>query len=167
MPAKTPATEEAAMLKPLLLLSAVVLFAIASTPAPTIAAGRPPQDAAPASTNPVKPTAASQEKAKKLYSQDCSMCHGDNGNGKTDLATSLGVTLADWTDPKSLGSKSDQELFDIVRKGKGEKMPPEDASRAKDAEVWGLITYIRAFSKNQPAAPAPAAPAPAAPAPGK
>jgi mono/diheme cytochrome c family protein len=166
MPAKTPATEEAAMLKPFLLFSAVVIFAIAPTSAPSFAAGRPPQDAAPASTNPVKPTAASQDKAKKLFSQDCSMCHGDNGNGKTDLAASMQLTLADWTDPKTLGSKSDQELFDVVRKGKGDKMPPEDPSRAKDAEVWGLITYIRALSKNQPAAPAPAAAAPAAAAPG-
>jgi mono/diheme cytochrome c family protein len=164
------------MLKPFLFLSAVALVVIASPPAPTFAAGLPPQDATPASTNPVKPTAASQEKAKKLYAQDCAICHGDNGDGKTDLATSLQVTLADWTDPKSLASKSDQQLFDIVRKGK-DKMPPEDAGRAKDAEVWGLITYIRAMSKNQPAAPAPAAPAPAvaapptaapaAPAPGK
>jgi mono/diheme cytochrome c family protein len=148
------------MLKPFLLHSAVVLFAIAPMSAPAFAAGRPPQDAAPASTNPVKPTAASQDKAKKLFSQDCSMCHGDNGNGKTDLATSMQLTLADWTDPKTLGSKSDQELFDIVRKGKGDKMPAEDSSRAKDAEIWGLITYIRALSKNQPAAPAPATPAP-------
>jgi mono/diheme cytochrome c family protein len=161
------------MLKPFLLHSAVVLFAIAPMSAPAFAAGPPPQDAAPASTNPVKPTAASQDKAKKLFSQDCSMCHGDSGNGKTDLAASMQLTLADWTDPKTLGSKSDQELFDIIRKGKGDKMPPEDASRAKDAEVWGLITYIRALSKNQPApaapAPAEAAPAaaPAAPAPGK
>jgi mono/diheme cytochrome c family protein len=160
------------MLKPVVLLSAVVLFAIAPTTAPMSAAGRPPQDAASASTNPVKPTAASQEKAKKLFSQDCAICHGDNGNGKNDL--SLGVTLADWTDPKSLASISDQQLFDIIRKGKGEKMPSEDAGRAKDAEVWGLISYIRAFSKNQPAAPAPATPAaappataPAAPAPNK
>jgi mono/diheme cytochrome c family protein len=167
MPAKTPATEEAAMLKAFLFISAVVIIAIIPAPAPAFAAGRPPQDAAPASTNPVKPTTASQEKAKKLYSQDCAMCHGDNGNGKTDLASSMQLTLADWTDSKSLGSKSDQELFDVIRKGKGDKMPPEDPNRAKDADVWGLITYIRAMSKNQPAAPTPAAPAAAPAAPGK
>jgi mono/diheme cytochrome c family protein len=148
------------MLKPFLFLSAVVLFVIATMPAPTLASGTAAQDSAPASTNPVKPTAASQEKAKKLYSMDCSICHGDNGNGKTDLATSMQLTLADWTDPKSLANISDQQLFDIIRKGKGEKMPPEDPSRAKDADVWNLITYIRGFSKGQPSAPAPAAPAP-------
>lgn len=147
------------MLKPFLLLSAVVLFVIAPTPTPTLASGGAPQ-AAP-STNPVKPTAANQEKAKKLYAMDCALCHGDNGNGKTDLATSMNVTLADWTDPKSLSVMSDQQLFDIIRKGKGEKMPPEAEGRAKNDDLWNLITYIRAFSKNQPAAPAPAAPAPA------
>ncbi len=143
------------MLKPFLLLSAAVLFVIAPMPSPTLAAGRAPQEAAPASTNPVKPTAASQEKAKKLFAQDCSICHGDNGNGKTDLATSMGVILADWTDPKSLADKSDQQLFDIIRKGK-DKMPAEDPGRAKNDDVWGLITFIRGLSKGQPAAPPPA-----------
>jgi cytochrome c len=161
------------MLKPFLLISAAVLFAIAPTPTPMLASGGSPQDTA--STNPVKPTAASQEKAKKLYAMDCALCHGDNGNGKTDIATSMNVTLADWTDPKTFAPMSDQQIFDIIRKGKGEKMPAEDAGRAKDADVWNLVTYIRAFSKGQQSAPAPApapadstpAPAPAPQAPGK
>src|ERR1700691_3426428 len=100
------------MLKPFLLLSTAVLFAIAPTPTPTLAAGVPPQD-----NNPVKPSAAGREKAKKLYNMDCAMCHGDNGNGKTDLATSMELTLNDWTDPKALGGREDWELFNIIRVG--------------------------------------------------
>ena len=149
------------MLKPFLLFSAVILFLIAPTPAPTLASGRMPQEAAPASTNPVKPTAASQEKAKKLYAMDCAICHGDNGNGKTDLAKDMQLTLDDWTDPKSLAAKSDQQLFDAIRKGK-DKMPPEDASRAKVDDVWNLIIYLRGMSKGQPAAAPPATAPPAA-----
>ncbi len=99
-------------------------------------------------------------KVKQIYTIDCAMCHGDNGNGKTDLATSMKLTLADWTDPKALADKTDQQLTDAIRKG-SDKMPPEDKSRATDDEVKGLIAYIRGFSKGQPAAPAPA-PAPAA-----
>jgi cytochrome c5 len=140
------------MLKPFLFICAVILFVFASpTPAATLAAGRMPQDAAPAtpaSTNPVKPTAATQAKAKKFYAIDCSMCHGDNGNGKSDLATSMQLTLTDWTDPKTLAAKSDKELFDMIRAGK-DKMPPEDAVRAKDDDVWNLIIYIRGLSKGQ------------------
>jgi hypothetical protein len=31
-------------------------------------------------------------------------------------------------------------------------MPPESDGRAKNDDVWGLILYIRGFSKNQPPA---------------
>jgi mono/diheme cytochrome c family protein len=155
------------MLKPFVFLSAAALVVFALPTATTLASGAP--QAAPA-----KPSTASLDKAKKLYAVDCAVCHGDNGNGKTDLATSLQVTLLDWTDPNALASKSDQQLFDLIRKGK-DKMPAEDASRAKNDEITGLVAYIRQFSKGgatttagsqPPAAPAaPAADAPAAPAP--
>jgi mono/diheme cytochrome c family protein len=152
------------MLKPFLLVFAVVALVIAAAPASVFAAGAPPQAAS--STNPVKPTGAALDKAKKLYGMDCAICHGDNGNGKTDLATSMNVVLSDMSDPKTLADKPDQEIFDTIRKGKGDKMPAEDVGRAKDADVWGLVLYLRGLPKNQPAAPAPtAAPADAAPAP--
>jgi mono/diheme cytochrome c family protein len=158
------------MSKSFLLFLAVVLLAItclplqggsqqqtapapapATTPAPTPApALTPPETAAPPPAapvrNPVKPTAESQAKAKTLYRMDCSMCHGDNGNGKTDLATGMELTLNDWTDPKALAGRQDWELFNIIRVGKG-KMPPESKGRATDSEVWNLVIYIRTFAK--------------------
>jgi cytochrome c len=106
----------------------------------------PPQ-VPPNATNPVKPTAESKAKAKSIYQIDCAMCHGDNGNGKTDLAKSMGVTLADFTDAKTLANMTDAELFNIIRSGKGDKMPPEQAGRASDTVVWNLINYLRGFSK--------------------
>jgi mono/diheme cytochrome c family protein len=99
--------------------------------------------------NPVKPTPESQAKAKNFYAMDCSVCHGDNGNGKTDLAQSM--TLPDWTDPKALENHPDGELFNIIRNGK-DKMPAEESGRAKDEMVWNLVIYIRSFSKGQAAA---------------
>jgi len=97
--------------------------------------------------NPIKPTADSQAKAKTLYQIDCAMCHGDNGNGKSDLATSMELTLADWTDPKSLADHEDGELFMVIRNGK-DKMPPETEGRASDDAIWNLVIYIRGFSKT-------------------
>jgi mono/diheme cytochrome c family protein len=90
-------------------------------------------------------------RAKNIYQIDCAVCHGDNGNGKTDLATSMSLTLTDWTDAKSLADKSDADLFKIIRDGKNQ-MPPEDAGRAKDDDIKNLVIYIRSFSKSQPAA---------------
>src|SRR5271157_4535509 len=99
------ATEEAVMLKPLLYVSAAVLFGI--TALSTL--GSISQDTAPAPAagqkNPVKPTDKSQARAKELYAQDCSLCHGDNGNGKTDLSKDMGLTLDDWSNPATLANK--------------------------------------------------------------
>ena len=129
----------------------------AQAPAPALA---PAQAVTPAPAtyprNPVKPTAESQSKAKTLYLMDCAMCHGDNGNGKTDLAGSMELTLGDWTDPKTLAGHADGELFKIIRDGK-DKMPPEESGRASDDQVWNLVVYIRSFSKGQAGAASSAA----------
>ena len=144
------------MLKSLLLLSAVIGIAAAPAspgratqepaPAPAPAAQAAPQ-ASSTVKNPVKPTADSQAKAKKMYGFDCEMCHAASGNGKTDLAKDMSLTLKDWTDPAVLSAKSDGDLFDIIRKGI-DKMPPEEPARAKDDDVWNLVIYIRGLAKN-------------------
>ena len=158
----------------LLLLAAVLLVAVClplegrspqqGTPAPAVEQQTPVTPAAPTQAkNPVKPTAESQAKAKSLYQIDCALCHGDNGNGQTDLGKSMELTMDDWTIPGTLANKTDGDLFAVIRNGKG-KMPPEEVGRAKDTEVWNLIIYIRKFASNSPA-PAPAAPAAPAPTP--
>ena len=87
---------------------------------------------------------------------------GLEGDGKSDLAKDMSLTLLDWTDPKSLAGQSDQNLIDVIRKGKG-KMPPEDAARATNDEVKNMVLYIRKFAKegSAPAAAPAEAPAPA------
>jgi len=153
------------MLKSFLLFTAIVLLVLASASAQV----RPPQDASQASAA-KKLSPEAQARAKKLYEQDCALCHGSSGDGKTDLAKDMSLTLLDWTDAKSLSTMSDQALFDAIRNGKG-KMPGEDDARAKNDEVRNLVTYIRKFGKDQPAASAPAraqptaTPAPATPPP--
>jgi mono/diheme cytochrome c family protein len=133
------------MLKPFLLISALAMVLVAPLAVPA------QQPAAKGSAN-----HQAQEKAKALYKMDCALCHGENGNGKTDIAKDMSLIMVDWTDPKTLSDRLDQELFSIIRNGKG-KMPAEDAGRAKDEEVRNIILYIRSMSKDQPAA-APAAP---------
>lgn len=142
------------MLKPFLLFSAASLLVL--SPAMLQAAGS--QEAAPTpaashtgAANPVKPTPESQAKAKSLYAIDCAMCHGDNGNGQTDLAKSMSLNIVDFTDAKAMSAKTDGDLFDIIRNGK-DKMPPEAVGRANDTVVWNLIIYIRKMASAQPAA---------------
>ena len=155
------------MLKPLLLLPAALFFGYHPSPVP---APTPQQNSSAPATSAAKTAGKGSEVSahvKRIFEVDCALCHGPSGNGKTDLATDMKLTLEDWTDPKSLTSKTDQQLFDLIRKGKGQ-MPAEEESRAKNDDVRSLIVYIRNMSKGQPApaaAPAPTTAAPAAPAP--
>jgi len=144
------------MLKPLLLLPAVLVLAYFPAKAGTPA----PQKTNAATTSAADKTPGISAKVKQIYKIDCEMCHAENGNGKTELGQSMGVT-SDFSDPKFLDGKSDQQLFDAIRKGK-DKMPPEDAPRATDDQIRGLVQYLRTLSKGQPTPPA--EPAPAAPA---
>jgi mono/diheme cytochrome c family protein len=89
----------------------------------------------------VKPTAESQARAKKMYGWDCAMCHGDNGDGKGDVAADQKLPMRDYRDPASLKGMSDGEIFYIIQKGKGQM--PSEGDRAKPDEIWNLVIYLR------------------------
>jgi len=129
---------------PLVLLALLFFaFALGAQQNQPSAKGPTPEEAAKA--NPVKPTAESLAKAKKLYAIDCAMCHGDNGDGKGDMASDM-KNVTDFTNPEALKNRTDGELFYVIRHGKGE-MPPE-GDRAKDDDIWNLVNYIRSLAKK-------------------
>lgn len=97
--------------------------------------------------NPVKPTAESQARAKQIYGWDCAMCHGDNGNGKGDVAAEQKLTMRDYRDATSLSKMTDGEIFYIIHDGKGQM--PAEGPRAKTDEVWNLVIYLRKMSSTQ------------------
>ncbi len=96
-------------------------------------------------TNPVKPSPESLAKGKKVYKVDCAMCHGENGDGKGDMAADM-KNVTDFTNPDVQKNSTDGQWFQVIRKGKGE-MPPE-GDRAKDDDIWNVVNYIRAFAKK-------------------
>ena len=104
----------------------------------------PPEDAA--KVNPVKPTAESLAKGKKMYGYDCAMCHGKDGDGKGDMASDY-KNVTDFTNPDALKNRTDGELFYITRNGKGNDMPPE-GDRAKNEDIWNMVNYVRSFKKK-------------------
>ena len=105
--------------------------------------------------NPVKPTEASIADGKKLFGYQCAMCHGDKGDGKTELAESMKLTMKDYTDPAALKDFTDGALGYILEKGKG-KMPSQEGRMGAN-QKWNMINYIRSLAKK-PAEAKPAAP---------
>lgn len=146
------------MLKPFLMIPVLLFISpafcqqVPSTP-PAQPAAQPatPSQAAPADwvnkVNPVKPTSESQARAKQIYSWDCAMCHGDNGNGKGDVAVEQKLTMRDYRDPNSLSKLTDGEIYYLIHDGKGQM--PSEGPRAKPDEVWNLVIYLRKMSSTQ------------------
>jgi mono/diheme cytochrome c family protein len=103
--------------------------------------------------NPVVPTTESLAASKKMFGYDCAMCHGAAGDGKGDMVESMKLTMKDWREPQSLSAMTDNELYEIITKGKG-KMTGE-GDRLPPEKVWGMVNYVRALAKKGGAAPAP------------
>ncbi len=112
--------------------------------------------------NPVEPEEETLQEGKVLFDSQCAMCHGKTGDGKGDLAASLGAKIADLTNPATLRGITDGALFAMLTKGKG-KMPGLE-NRLPDLFQWKLVNYIRTLSSaasptgkkaNQSAATAP------------
>jgi mono/diheme cytochrome c family protein len=145
------------MLRPFLMVPALFLLgapawwqqAPATPPAQTPAASGAPIPAEyVGKANPVKPTAELQARARKVYGWDCAMCHGDNGDGKGDMAVEQKLDVRDFHDPNSLAHMSDGEIFYIIQNGRG-KMPSE-GDRANPDLIWNMVVYLRKMSGTQP-----------------
>jgi mono/diheme cytochrome c family protein len=144
------------MLKPFLIFSALVLGAAS---APLLPAQQPasPAPAAEATipleaineVNPVKPNSESLTRAKKIYGYECAMCHGDDGGGAGDLSKNMKAKMGDFRDPAALKSRTDGEIFYIIKNGKGEM--EGEGQRVKPDDTWNLVNYLRSMSKGQPA----------------
>ena len=117
-----------------------------------------PKDSAPAKSdskipqeelerkNPVPVTPERLAEARRFYKYQCAMCHGDEGDGKGDLADTMKLKMSDWTDATSLTGKTDGELFYILTNGKGQMTAQGD--RIKEDMRWNLVNLIRSFSKK-------------------
>jgi mono/diheme cytochrome c family protein len=127
-----------------LFLPALLAFAVsAQQPVAPAAAGSAD---AKQMVNPVKPTAESQAKARKMYGYDCAMCHGAKGDGKGDLVADMKLVLKDYSDPAALKDLSDGEIFSIIKDGKGQMTGEGD--RAKPDDIWNLVIYVRSLAKK-------------------
>jgi mono/diheme cytochrome c family protein len=119
-------------------------FAFAPHQEPSSKTAAPPT-AAP-QVNPVKPTPEGLARAKKVWGYDCSMCHGDKGNGKGDVVDAMKLTMKDYTDPAALKDMTDGQLFVVIKDGKGQM--PGEGDRAKPDDIWNLVILIRSMAKK-------------------
>lgn len=86
--------------------------------------------------------------AKTSYEDQCAKCHGTDGKGQTKMGQRMGAK--DYTDPKVQDALTDEAAFKAIREGLKDKegkilMKPSEG--ISDADIKGIVAYLRAFKK--------------------
>ena len=91
---------------------------------------------------------AQAEDAKALYEKDCTKCHGADGKGQTKMGQKLAVK--DYTDAKVQAEMKDDAASKAIKEGlkdKDGKTLMKPAEGMSDADIKGLVDYMRSFKK--------------------
>lgn len=91
------------------------------------------------------------DKAQSNYMLHCAPCHGEQGDGKGQLAAALNPAPRDHTDSKLLSARTDEHLIKVVTNGGSavgldEGMPPFSTLLSPD-EIKGVVAYVRQLCK--------------------
>jgi putative copper export protein/mono/diheme cytochrome c family protein len=97
------------------------------------------------STSPVPPTESSVAAGRLLYEANCKMCHGDNGGGDGELASTLPIPPPPYD--VHVPYHSDGVIFTWITEGlpldAAEKIMPAFSSDLTEEERWHLVNYLR------------------------
>ena len=90
---------------------------------------------------PIPPSDKSLQQGRKLFLQNCSVCHGEDGAGKGPAATALETPPANFLDKKHSAIYSPGEKFWIIGHGT-EKTGMPAFSNLTPIERWHLVNHI-------------------------
>jgi mono/diheme cytochrome c family protein len=84
---------------------------------------------------------------RAAYTGSCAVCHGARGDGRGVFGRTTYPDAADLTSDASKG-KTDAQLFWIVKNGLGFTAMPAFGGQYEDAQIWGMVSYIRALQRG-------------------
>lgn len=97
--------------------------------------------------NPAPSTPPSFDRGRSLYRENCAICHGDRGDGQSDLALNQDPPPANFLDPERIEGISPFRAFNVITFGvENTAMPGFRA--LEDAERWDLAYYL--FTMRHP-----------------
>ena len=97
--------------------------------------------------NPVASDPRALTTGRTAYTGSCAVCHGAKGDGRGAFGLTTYPDATDFTSAAAK-SKTDAQLFWIVKNGLGFTAMPAFASQYKDAEIWAMVAYIRALQRG-------------------
>ena len=99
-------------------------------------------------------TTADGERGRKLYAGNCSVCHGDNGEGAQWTRSSLNPPPRNFTTSSAL-ELSRERMLRAVTYGRSDTAMPGFGTRLAENDIAAIVDYVRAaFMMPAPADPA-------------
>ena len=86
--------------------------------------------------------------AKATYDKDCAKCHGADGKGDTKMGKKLGAK--DYSDAKVWAELKEDVACKAIKEGlkdKAGKTLMKPAEGLSDADIKGLVAYMKTFKK--------------------
>jgi mono/diheme cytochrome c family protein len=97
--------------------------------------------------NPVKGDAASLEAGKKLYTDNCADCHGEQGKGDGPAAPYAGdPPPSNLADTEWRHGSTDGEIFAVIRDGVDGTGMKDFGKDLKPEEMWHIVNYVKTFA---------------------
>ncbi|MEP5611934.1 MAG: c-type cytochrome [Cyclobacteriaceae bacterium] len=132
------------------LLPTIILFSLSVFTVSKVAAQASKQQTpwvAPAEAdqllNPLANDKAVLEKGKALYTAECVVCHGTNGNAETNIAESLEQKPKNFTKEDFL-SQTDGAIFWKLSEGRGLMQPFK--TMLTEEEIWSVVSYVKVLA---------------------
>ena len=97
--------------------------------------------------NPIEATQESIARGAMLFSQNCTICHGETGRGDGPAAPSLSLQPANLYD--HIPIHPDVFFFGVISKGLGGVMPAFEGQLSEE-DRWNILNYLRATFTAQP-----------------
>jgi mono/diheme cytochrome c family protein len=84
-----------------------------------------------------------------VFKRQCQMCHGATGVGDGPAAKTLKGKLPDLTDKATLAKVSDEDIHELVEKGKKSEIGnmPAFKAKLKAEEIHDVINYVHTLAK--------------------
>jgi mono/diheme cytochrome c family protein len=96
--------------------------------------------------NPLRPSEADLAKAREIYGNKCSDCHGDKGKGDGSEAMMYDPAPSDLTDAAKIDKLTDGEIYYQITEGR--KPMPSFRKKLTDEQRWQLVLLVRAFAAH-------------------
>jgi len=98
---------------------------------------------------PVQPDEESLRRGSELYLQNCSVCHGEKGDGKGPASAGLKISPANFLDLEHSATYSPGEKFWLIGHGNSKTGMPA-FSHLSPVERWHLVNHIVHLQEEGP-----------------